>query len=133
MDELFARVWADLVARIGGPMSFRLVLQPAVAVFLAVHAGIQDARRGSPFYTWSVFTDPEHRRDLLRQGWKEIAKVFVIAGVLDMVYQFVAFRWIYPGEALLVAFLLACVPYLLLRGVVNRLIRSRRPAGGRLT
>jgi hypothetical protein len=114
-------------------MSFRLVLQPAVAVGLAVRAGIQDARMGSPYYTWAVFTDPEHRRALLRQGGKEIAKVFVIAGVLDMVYQYVALRWIYPGEALLVAFLLACVPYLLLRGVVNRLVRSRRPARGRLT
>jgi len=35
-------------------------------------------------------------------------------------------RFVYPGEALLVAFLLACVPYLLIRGFVDRLARSRR-------
>jgi len=36
------------------------------------------------------------------------------------------FRWIYPLEVLLVAFLLACVPYLLIRGPVNRLASAGR-------
>lgn len=134
MDELFARIWENLMGRVGGPMSFRLVLQPAMAVFLAVRAGLEDARAGNPAYGWAVLTDPRHRRDLLRQGWKAIAKVFLAAIVIDLVYQFAVLRWIYPGEALLVAFLLACVPYLLVRGLVNRLMRSRQPvAKSRLT
>jgi hypothetical protein len=128
MDEMLARVWDDLAARVGGPMSFRLVLQPVVAVFLAVRAGLQDARTGRPAYGWAILTDSAHRRDLVRDGWKAIAKVFVTAILIDAVYQFVVLRWVYPGEALLVAFLLACVPYLLLRGTVNRLMRSRVPA-----
>jgi len=28
-----------------------------------------------------------------------------------MVYQFIAFRWFYPGEALIVAIILALFPY----------------------
>jgi hypothetical protein len=134
MDELLARIWENLMGRVSGPMSFRLVLQPTVAVILAVRAGLQDARTGSPAYGWAVLTDSVHRQALLREGWKAIAKVFLLAIVLDVVYQIVALRWIYPGEAVLVAFLLACVPYLLLRGSVNRLMRSRQPVvKGRLT
>ena len=45
--------------------------------------------------------------------------------VIDVVYQFIVFRWFYPGEALVVAFVLAIVPYLLVRGPVNRIARNR--------
>jgi len=131
MDELFARIWDHLAARVGGPMSFRLVLQPAMAAFLAVRAGLQDARAGRPAYGWAILSDPAHRRNLLREGWKAIAKVFAAAVLIDVVYQFVVLRWVYPIEALLVAFLLACVPYLLIRGTVNRLTRSRPPVARR--
>jgi len=128
MDELLGRIWGDLAGRVGGPMSFRLVLQPAVAFILAVRAGVQDARSGRPIYGWAILTDPAHRRDLMREGWQAIAKVFAMAILIDVVYQFVVLRWVYPGEAALVAFLLACVPYLLIRGPVNRLMRRRGPA-----
>ena len=126
MDEILSRIWADMAGRVGGPMSFRLVLQPAIATILAVRAGLSDARTGRPAYGWAVLTDPAHRRDLLREGWKAVAKVFVMAVLIDVVYQWMVIRWIHPFEALLVAFLLACVPYLLIRGPVNRLMRSRR-------
>jgi hypothetical protein len=46
-----------------------------------------------------------------------------LAFVLDVVYQYLAFRWFYPGEALMVAFSLAFIPYLLIRGPVNRVAR----------
>ena len=128
MDELLARIWEDLAGRVTGPMSFRLVLQPAVAALLAVRAGLQDARSGRPVYGWSILTDSAHRRDLLREGWTAIVKVFVMAVLIDVVYQLVVLRWIYPFETVLVAFLLACVPYALLRGPVNRLVQSRRRA-----
>lgn len=133
MDETTARIWQDLIARITGPMSFRLVLQPAMAVFLAVKAGLDDGRHGRPAFLWAAFHDPAHRRDLLKEGWKSIAKVFCVAVVLDGVYQFLVLRWFYPGEALLVAIILALIPYILIRGLVTRLTRgSQRPARGAL-
>ena len=123
MEEFITRVWENLGGRVGGPMSFRLVLQPVVAIFLAVKAGLQDAKLGHPPYFWAILTDAEARRELLREGWKAVAQVFVLAIVMDVIYQVLVFRWVYPGEALLVAFLLACVPYLLVRGPLNRLMR----------
>jgi hypothetical protein len=126
MEEIFARIWSNLGGRIGGPLALRLIIQPLVAAMLAVCAGVADGRAGRPPYFWAIVTNPEHRRDLLRQGWKGVAKVFGLAVVLDVIYQLIVFQWIYPFEALLVAFLLACVPYLLLRGPAARL--SRRTA-----
>ena len=127
MDDVLARFWADLVGRVTGPMSFRLILQPAVAIFLAIRAGMQDAQAGRPLYGWSIATDPDHRVEFLKEGWRAVAKVYLLAVVLDVVYQFLAVRWVYPMQALVVAFLLAFVPYLLIRGPVNRLMRSRQP------
>ena len=57
--------------------------------------------------------DPGHRLERLRAGWRSVAKLFVVAIVLDGVYQFIALRWFYPGEAIVVAVILAIVPYLL--------------------
>jgi len=125
MDDVLARIWENLGGRIGGPLSFRLILQPVVATVLAIRAGVQDAKTGRPPYTWTLLTDPDSRRGLLREGWKRLAKVFVLAVIIDAVYQVIVVRWIYPFESLLVAFLLACVPYLLVRGPVNRIAAAK--------
>jgi len=125
MDDVLARIWEHLGGRIGGPLSFRLVLQPVVATVLAIRAGLQDAKTGRPAYFWTILTDADSRRGLLREGWKAVAKVFVLAVIIDAVYQVIVFRWIYPFETLLVAFLLACVPYLLVRGPVNRIAAAK--------
>jgi hypothetical protein len=63
---------------------------------------------------------------LLREGWKALANVFAVAVVIDVAYQLIVFRWVYPGEVLLVAFLLACVPYVLIRGPANRIVSAFR-------
>ena len=73
-----------------------------------------------------VITDPAQRREVLLSGWKSVGKVFVLALILDAVYQFKVFRWFYPSQALLVALFLAVVPAcLLLRGPVNWLTPRR--------
>ena len=125
MEEMLSRFWGDLMARVGGPMTFRLILQPIMAAIFAVRSGLKDAREGRPVYFWALFTDSVHRRDMLRDGWKSVGKVFVIAIIIDLVYQFIVFRWFYPGEALIVAIVLAICPYLLIRGPVNRIARRR--------
>jgi hypothetical protein len=122
MEEL-TRLWENLTGRIGGAMSFRLILQPAVAIYFAVRDGLNDARAQRPLYSWTVFTDPAQRTELLREGWKAVIKVFIMAVLIDAVYQYIQLSWFYPGEALIVAFILAFVPYLLIRGPVNRIAR----------
>jgi hypothetical protein len=126
MEDMLSRVWENLVGRVGGPLSLRLLIQPTVATILAVRAGLQDARQGRAPYFWAIFSNPAHRHELLREGWKDVGKVFILAVVLDVLYQVIVVRWLYPGEMLIVATVLAIFPYLLIRGPVNRLARGRR-------
>ena len=125
MEDLLNRIFENLIGRVSGPMKFRLILQPLMAIIFAVRSGLKDAKEGKPAYFWGLFTDPDNRRNMLRDGWKSVGKVFVIAIIIDLVYQFIVFRWFYPGEALLVAAILAFIPYLLIRGPVNRIARKK--------
>jgi len=126
MEEFFTRVWQNLLARVSGPLQFRLVLQPAMAVFFAVRAGFNDAREKRPAFFWTIFTDKTQRQKLLKEGWKAVGKVFVIAMIVDSIYQGIVLHRFYPGEALIVAIILAIVPYVVIRGPLNRLLRLIR-------
>ena len=128
MEDQLTRFVADMSARVDGPMSLRLVLQPVMAAVFAIRAGLGDAKAGKPAYFWALFTQPEHRADMLKDGWKSIGKVFIIAMVLDVIYQVIVQRWVYPVEVVWVAFLLAILPYLVLRGVTNRLASKTQMA-----
>jgi len=123
MDTIFARIGENLIQRVSGPMKFRLVLQPTMAIIFAIRNGLKDAQQGKPAYFWGLFTDPLERRTMLEDGWKSVGKVFTLAIVLDVIYQLIALHWVYPGEAVLVAIILAILPYLLVRGPVNRIAR----------
>ena len=115
MDETLLRVWHDMIARTTGPMWFRLILQPAVAIFFGVRAGLANARSAPA-------TD---RRVLFHQALRDIGKVFAIGVGLDVAFQLIALRTVYPLEALVVAFLLVAVPYQIVRSLVA-LLASRR-------
>lgn len=123
MEDIIARILENMADRVTGPMKFRLILQPLMAVIFAVRSGLRDAREGKPAYFWGLFTEPDKRREMLRDGWKSVGTVFILAVILDTVFQLVVFRWVYPGEALIVAMILAIVPYIVIRGPVNRIAR----------
>jgi hypothetical protein len=125
MDHIWTRVATQLLARVSGPMKLRLLLQPAMATFLAIRSGLRDAREGKPPYFWSLFTNPAERVDMIKNGWKSIGKVCILAFLLDVVYQIIEIHFVYLGEAIIVAIVLAILPYLILRGPVNRLARMR--------
>ena len=128
MKDLLLRTWTDLVGRIGGPMTFRLLLQPVAAAIVAIRAGYRDGQAGRPPYFWSLFTNPRDRQAMIRDGWKDIAKVFVAAIVIDLIYQLIVLRWFYPLQAFIVAVFLAILPYLVFRGLMNRIARRRTRA-----
>jgi len=104
-------------------MTFRIILQPTIALILAIRDGLKDAEVGRPLYLWNLFTHSPESRQLLKDGWKSVGFAFGAALLIDGVYQFIVFHWFYPGEALTVAIVLAIVPYLLIRGLANRIAR----------
>jgi hypothetical protein len=125
MDDMWTRIASDMAGRVSGPMKFRLLLQPTMAAIFAIRAGLADAREGRPPYLWTLISEPSQRAYLIKDGWKSVGKLFVIALVLDVVYKIVVSRFVYPGETIIVAFVLAIVPYLILRGLVTRLTRTK--------
>ena len=48
--------------------------------------------------------------------------MFLVAVVLDVVYQLIVLRWVYPLETLIVATVLALVPCMIVRGIGNRIV-----------
>lgn len=129
MDGDSVGFWSDLVGRLTGPMTFRLVLQPLMSMAYAVRDGVRDAREGRPLYSWDLFTGTGDSRALLREGWRAVFRVIVLGALMDAIYQLIVFRQIRLVELLIVVFVLAFLPYLLLRGPVNRI--ARRWVGSR--
>ncbi len=123
ITETIARGWENFIARSTGPMNLRLFIQPIMATILAFRAGLKDARAGLTPYLWTVFTNSEARKAFLHDGWKDLRTPLLISLALDAIYQLVVHQSIFPVEMLFTATLLALVPYSILRGPINRLIR----------
>ena len=121
--DMIERGWDNFLARPNGHLSLRFILQPTMAALLALRAGIQDAREGKQGYLWAVVSNSERRFQLLHEGWRGARTPFVVAIVLDCIYQLITVQFIYPLELLFTATLLALVPYALLRGPFNRIAR----------
>src|ERR1051326_8564557 len=126
MDDFLKQTWEHLVGRIAGPLYFRLILQPAVASFIGLQAAIRDARIDRRSVFWVYRNDRAHFPEMLREAWTQIAKVFIAALVIDILYELWALHWIYPGQSVIVASVLAVVPYLLIRGLANAIRRTWR-------
>ena len=112
-----------------GRGSLRFILQPITATLLGIRAGRRDGRAGAPPYFVLLLTDRANRRAALKEGAKHVSKVFIIAVVVDTVLQFLAYGSVRPGWAISVGILLAGVPYIVVRGLTNRILSLRRKGG----
>jgi hypothetical protein len=122
LEILFSR-GEHLLGRFSGPLNFRLVVMPTVVTLLALRADWKDAREGRQAFLGAFIADPVERRRLFRMALKDIGRIFIVAIVLDTTYQLLVFRWVYPGEVLIVAIVCAIVPYVLVRGPITRTAR----------
>ena len=129
MDDIVARIFENLVGRLHGPMQFRFFLQPTMAAIWAIKDGLKDAKNGSHLYFWALFTETGHRKELLKSGWKSVRNTFILGLVMDTIYQIWQLKAFYPFEAIVVATVLAVIPYLLIRGPVNFWMRPKLPKG----
>jgi len=125
MEDFWPRFVGDLTHRPRAPTKLRFALQPLMSAIFAIRAGLKDAEAGKPVYFWALITSPGHRADMLKDGWKSVGKVFLLALTLDVVYQLFVLHVLWPGETIVVAFILSIAPYLIVRGLVNRLAARR--------
>jgi hypothetical protein len=124
-SEVLDRFWKDLTARPGGPMTFRFILQPIMAAIAALHDGLKDARLGRTPYFWSILHEPNERAARLNEGVIATARIILLGLAMDAIYQYKVLDTFYPGEAVLVALLLALLPYIVLRGPIARIAGRR--------
>ena len=99
LHDLLARFLNDLLARPSGRLAFRFVPQPLMAAAPALRDGVNDARTGHAPYFASVLRGAGRRGEQLAAGLKATGRVLALA--------------------------LGFVPYLLLRGPVDRIARRR--------
>jgi hypothetical protein len=121
--EVHQRFWADIADRIHGPMTFRFLLQPIMAVIAALPDGIGDARSGHSAFFWTRRGDPTVKHGRLRQSLVSLARVTLLGLSMDIIYQIRVFDRFYPVEALMMAVLLAVIPYFIFRPIVERVAR----------
>ena len=124
--DTFERIWRDLAERPSGPMAFRFILQPLMAAIAATAHGLKDARTGRSPYFRTLLRDPQQRIGLLREGLNATAIIILLGLAMDVIYQVIVLKMFYPAEALIVALLLAFVPYVVVRGLVTRIARRWR-------
>lgn len=131
--ESFNRLLKDVFDRPDGPMSFRFILQPAMAALAAFRDGVKDARLGRTPYVLALVRGvrgTEGRSGRFWEGIVATARILILGVVMDVIYQWLEFKTFYPIQAATIAILLAFVPYLLLRGPFERMARHwiARPA-----
>lgn len=119
--ENLQRIWRNVIDRPNGPLSFRFILQPSVAVIFAIRDGLRDARRDRYPFFWTIFRNPRERMGRLREGLNATAKIILLGILMDTVYQALELQTFYPNEALIVALLLAFLPYVVARGLATRI------------
>ena len=118
--EVHRRFWADIFERLHGPMTFRFYLQPVMAALAALPDGIRDARLGHKSFFWSTWWDKSASAGRLREGAISTARVVLLGLSMDMIYQFKVLDRFYPVEALMMAVLLAVIPYFIFRWIFER-------------
>lgn len=121
--DILTRFWTDMIERADGPMTFRFFLQPTMALITALIDGIKDARADKSPYAWMLaHSDAGHRLSAWREGVTATARILLLGVGMDVIYQvrmFGGFK--YPVEAFVIAVVLGFLPYLLLRGPINRI------------
>jgi hypothetical protein len=121
--EVRTRLWQNLFERPGGPMVFRFFLQPTMAALAAWRDGLSDARAGhTPFFEGAL-RDPAQRTVRLNEALVATARIILLGLVMDGIYQAIEFNSFHPAEAVIIALVLAFLPYLLLRGLFARAAR----------
>jgi hypothetical protein len=117
--------FADLLARLSGPGRMRFILQPTVAILLGARDGLKDARAGMPPFIHALAFHGDRRSALLRNMFASVRDLVAIAILLDVVSQYLIFREIHPGAALLLGPVLIAFPYATSRAFTNRIARRR--------
>ncbi len=125
MEDFISNFLNNVGIRHEGPMSFRLILQPVMSLIYAIIAGVKDAKAGRHHFLIDgliLGKSKRSRKELIKELWKDVGKVFILAVIMEIIFEIIEFKTVHPFEVLKVSFFLAILPYLILRGFVERIV-----------
>ena len=112
-----------LTERLTGPGKGRFVVQPLVAIAFGVRDGMADAKQGLPPYFDRVLFSSKRKMYEIKTALKHIAAALTFGIILDLIFQWAVFQALFLLPALLVGTILVTIPYLLARGLTDRIAR----------
>ena len=113
----------DLTGRgmFGGGFQIRLFLQPLLALLLGIRFGVRDAKHGkTPFFA-SLFEGKGQGLALLKQGLRDAIIPLCVAFIIDGILQRMILGHVRPMVAVVVGGLLVFLPFVIGRGLSNRI------------
>lgn len=120
----FMSTLAEMFPRLTGPLGFRFIVQPLAAAFLGMRDGRRDNRSGEAPYFLDLLIHPHNRRRKLNSGIAALLVPITIGIVLDLVAQQLIFEQIRVFQAVVVGTFLIGLPYVVVRGLANRMIKA---------
>jgi hypothetical protein len=117
--------WQELISRPGGPLAFRFILQPVVAIGLAIRDGYHDGLNNRTPYLWTIIYEPAKRWPRLREGIRAATRVILLGIVMDVAYQIIRLHGLRPLQTIVIVFVLCFLPYLIARGPAARITRMQ--------
>jgi hypothetical protein len=113
----------DLTGRgmFGGRFQIRLFLQPILALLLGIRYGVRDAREGKTPFFLSLFEGKGHGSAILKQGLRDAIVPLCVAFIIDGILQRLILGHIRLLGAVIVGALLVFLPFIIGRGISNRI------------
>ena len=126
MTPIALMILDNIAARLTGPMNFRFILQPLVAIFvLGIKDGRMDAKAGMPPFILDLILHPKDRKRNLKSAFKRLLVPVIFGAILDGIAQYLIFKHVRPAAAVLVGAMVMGIPYALSRGITNRIVSAR--------
>jgi hypothetical protein len=113
----------------GNKGRFRLILQPAMAIFLGIRLGMADARAGHPPFLMRLFRTDANRMQVFKMSLREAIIPLTLALVLDGIIQFLTLGWVRPLAAVVVGAILVWIPFVVTRALTCRVAMHQGHGG----
>ena len=116
-----------IIELVTGPGNLRFVLQPLIAILLAIRDGRNDAKSGTPAFLAEMVSGSGPRGATLKVSIKATLMPFSVAVILDSILQIIIFDVWRLQWALVVGLFLVGIPYVVVRSISNSLFSRHSP------
>lgn len=123
MDDFLRNILDRIDLKLDGPLNMRLIMQPLMALYFAVKSGINDYKTSNVPYLKNFFKDKSRRKIILEEIWRDVGKIFIIAVIIDLIFQLIVFQTVFMFGAISTAVVLAIMPYVIFRGLTGRILK----------